>query len=204
MKILHLTLKQQWFDLIDSDEKKEEYRQLKPYWIKRLLSYPKALGNPDLVAEQISYDLLSATHNSEQVLKAFQAKVNQFDGVLFKLGYAKNAKSIYFASVSITIGTGNAAWGAPAEKVFILKLNKRSEPPTRTPQPKHKFKRLRGVQYTVMARCEYCGLEREGVKGEYTYLTKTLSSYSGRFHTSYSESAPPCKNKKKEVTDTVL
>lgn len=35
-KILHLTLKKKWFDMIASGEKKEEYREIKPYWNKRL------------------------------------------------------------------------------------------------------------------------------------------------------------------------
>ena len=34
---LHLTLKKNWFDLIFSGEKKEEYREIKPYWEKRLI-----------------------------------------------------------------------------------------------------------------------------------------------------------------------
>lgn len=37
-KILHLTLKKKWFDLIKSGEKTEEYREYKPYWIKRLVT----------------------------------------------------------------------------------------------------------------------------------------------------------------------
>ena len=37
MKVLHLTLKKKWFDLIKSGEKKHEYRQDKPYWRKRLV-----------------------------------------------------------------------------------------------------------------------------------------------------------------------
>jgi ASC-1-like (ASCH) protein len=36
MEVLHLTLKKKWFDMIASGEKKEEYRVIKPYWIKRL------------------------------------------------------------------------------------------------------------------------------------------------------------------------
>lgn len=36
MRILHLTLKKKWFDMIASGEKKEEYREIKPYWNKRL------------------------------------------------------------------------------------------------------------------------------------------------------------------------
>ncbi len=36
VKILHLTLKKKWFDLIKSGEKKVEYREKKPYWEKRI------------------------------------------------------------------------------------------------------------------------------------------------------------------------
>ena len=35
-RILHLTLKKKWFDLIASGEKKVEYREYKRHWIKRL------------------------------------------------------------------------------------------------------------------------------------------------------------------------
>jgi len=35
MKILHLTLKKKWFDLILSGEKTIEYRERKPYWNRR-------------------------------------------------------------------------------------------------------------------------------------------------------------------------
>lgn len=36
-RILHMTLKKQWFDMILSGKKKEEYRELKPYWTTRLV-----------------------------------------------------------------------------------------------------------------------------------------------------------------------
>ena len=36
IKILHLTLKKKWFDLISSGAKKEEYREIKPYWTRWL------------------------------------------------------------------------------------------------------------------------------------------------------------------------
>lgn len=38
MKILHLILKKKWFDMILSGEKKEEYREIKPYWTKRFFN----------------------------------------------------------------------------------------------------------------------------------------------------------------------
>lgn len=36
MKILHLTLHRKWFDLIASEQKREEYREIKPYWKTRI------------------------------------------------------------------------------------------------------------------------------------------------------------------------
>ncbi len=36
--ILHLTIKKKWFDLILAGKKTEEYREVKPYWISRLVS----------------------------------------------------------------------------------------------------------------------------------------------------------------------
>ena len=38
MSTLHLTLKKKWFDMILLGEKTEEYREIKPYWIKRFYS----------------------------------------------------------------------------------------------------------------------------------------------------------------------
>lgn len=35
-KILYLTLKKKWFDMIDSGVKTEEYREIKPFWMNRL------------------------------------------------------------------------------------------------------------------------------------------------------------------------
>ena len=34
--VLTLTVSKQWFDMIVTGEKTEEYREIKPYWIKRL------------------------------------------------------------------------------------------------------------------------------------------------------------------------
>lgn len=36
-KTLKLTLSKQWFDLIEKGIKTEEYREVKPYWITRLV-----------------------------------------------------------------------------------------------------------------------------------------------------------------------
>lgn len=36
LRVLNLNLKKCWFDMIDSGEKTEEYREVKPYWVARL------------------------------------------------------------------------------------------------------------------------------------------------------------------------
>jgi len=46
---LHLTLHRKWFDEILSGKKKIEYREIKPYWTKRLINKQ---GNP------IKYNLI--------------------------------------------------------------------------------------------------------------------------------------------------
>lgn len=43
VKILHLPLKAKWFKMQESGEKPEEYREITPYWCKRLLGRERAL-----------------------------------------------------------------------------------------------------------------------------------------------------------------
>ena len=38
--VLHLTVNRQWFDMIKAGIKIEEYREMKPYWHKRLMRKP--------------------------------------------------------------------------------------------------------------------------------------------------------------------
>lgn len=43
--MLVLPIKKQWFDMILRGEKKEEYREIKPYWVARLVKngYPNTV-----------------------------------------------------------------------------------------------------------------------------------------------------------------
>jgi hypothetical protein len=102
MKVLHLTLKKKWFDMIASGEKKEEYRELKEYWNTRL-------NYGDLkVAKYEMYFL-----------------PKRFDAVTFVNGYQKNARSITVQWKDIKVATGNPGWGAePGKEYFVIKLGK--------------------------------------------------------------------------------
>jgi len=65
MKTLHLTLMKRWFDEILAGTKKVEYRDIKPYWTKRLLD---DIGNPkkyDLIIFKNGYNKNSPTMKVE-------------------------------------------------------------------------------------------------------------------------------------------
>ena len=108
MKTLHLPLKAKWYEMIESGVKTEEYREIKPYWEKRLLKYGDVWGSRKDVIRINKKSMLLFRH---------------YDVVKFSYGYTK--RTMTFEIESITIGKGKPEWGAPTEEVFIIKLGKR-------------------------------------------------------------------------------
>ena len=107
MKTLTLSLKKQWFDLIKSGEKKEEYRELNYYWVARLLENER-----DLSGHFLSPD-------GKTFLKVFK----HFDTLVFTLGYPKagdTERRLTFKNPKIRIGTGKPEWGAEPEKIYFV------------------------------------------------------------------------------------
>jgi hypothetical protein len=93
-KVLHLTLKKKWFDMIASGEKKEEYREIKPYWISRLT---------------YNYDGLKLYENYEYII--------------FRNGYSEKAPSIIVKCLGISKGQAKPEWSDNWQgEVFIIKL----------------------------------------------------------------------------------
>jgi len=111
MKILDLPLKGKWYNMIESGEKKEEYREIKDYWISRLCD-TKGLCNWG------GYCIKSPKCCTDGV-------TTNYTHVSFRYGYTK--KTMLFKLDGISIGKGNKDWGAPEEKVYILKLGDRVE-----------------------------------------------------------------------------
>ena len=74
MKILDLALKAEWYDLIEKGEKKEEYREIKAYWIKRL------------------------------TISESPIKFKHFDYVRFRYGYTKRIITFKIKEIKIGIG----------------------------------------------------------------------------------------------------
>lgn len=47
-RVLHLPLKGEWYDMIESGEKREEYREFKEYYILRLVEMRNRLMGQDI------------------------------------------------------------------------------------------------------------------------------------------------------------
>lgn len=102
-KILDLPLKAKWYEMQESGEKPEEYREITPYWCKRLLCI---------------YIPLFSHRNGYS-----QCNVKGYTHVRFRYGYTK--RTFTHKIDSITIGYGKPEWGAPTDKkVFIIKHHK--------------------------------------------------------------------------------
>jgi len=111
MRTLHLTLKKRWFDMIASGEKKEEYREIKPYWIKRLIS------------DDFNWDCDTPMSRNIHYVACPNGFYKNYNQVYFKNGYSKNAPVIKAELISISRGEGNPQWGAePGKEYFVIKL----------------------------------------------------------------------------------
>ena len=131
--VLDLPLKKEWYEMIESDIKKEEYREIKPYWCNRLL-YGGPLGINCYWKPILQRTYESIKENGEKWPNAFNLEhllvfeygTRGYTHVRFRYGYTK--RTMLFELKKITIGFGNPEWGAPKDKeVFILKLGNRVE-----------------------------------------------------------------------------
>ena len=85
-KVLTITVIKQWFDMIVAFEKTEEYREIKPYWIKRLTTNC-----------EVEYDVALETYCGKVLYRPYTH-------VLFINGYRKDSPRIEKEIESITIG----------------------------------------------------------------------------------------------------
>jgi hypothetical protein len=93
--------------MILSGDKKEEYREVKPYWINRLTwhEYHGRVNIGDLI-----YDKKDFFNRS-------------YDAIKFTNGYGSKAPFFIIELLEITVGNGDPEWGF-TDCCFILKLGK--------------------------------------------------------------------------------
>lgn len=112
METLKHTIKRKWFDMIISGEKKEEYKEIKPFWISRLChTTPLVDYEPFLKAD-------NGNEFFEQVEKVFHDH-NFFNGAYF----SEKLPNFKIKSKGIHIGTGRPEWGAvEGVNYFVIEL----------------------------------------------------------------------------------
>lgn len=100
-KVLTVHLAEQWYSMIVSGQKTEEYRVIKPYWVARLFQ-----NNSNIVDVQ---DLASCLEGRIDLLKGYintqRIILKPYTHILFVRGYPKgNKPSVEKEIESITIG----------------------------------------------------------------------------------------------------
>jgi len=109
--MLTLPIKKKWFDMIASGEKKEEYREIKPY-------YNKCLGKSFIgfpFTEEIINNIESIRNYNEKQIKSEVT-------IIFRNGYKSDSPKVK-CKCDLKIGTGKEEWGAePGKEYYILKI----------------------------------------------------------------------------------
>lgn len=119
MKVLHLTLKNKWFDLIASGEKTEEYREIKPYWISRLC-------NNLFSAKPVSAEDFLRWFDNKGSYVSLNHVGNDFEVVTFRNGYSAGAPKVTMVYRGLILTEGKREWGAePGKKYFVIKLGEK-------------------------------------------------------------------------------
>lgn len=128
-KTLHLVLKRKWWEMIESGEKKEEYRDFTPSYVKRLCDNPCFNKQGEIIERKIidkwtldackkrGIDLKTAWVNGNIIPKDYSL-------VTFHFGYTN--KTMTYSVKDISVGEGRTEWGAETGKeYFIIKLGER-------------------------------------------------------------------------------
>lgn len=99
--MLTLPIKKKWFDMILSGEKKEEYREIKPYYETRFL---KLFGEIALCPKPYY---------------VFDYPIPSTEEIMFRNGYRKDSLS-FIAKCTLSIGKGKEEWGAEKGKEYFV------------------------------------------------------------------------------------
>ena len=124
--VLNLNLMGRYYDMILDGSKKEEYREIKPYWTKRLFSlnpeHPNNHGcKSTVIAEKALQYWREKGLGIEELISEGVIIAKGFTHVCFRRGYTNT--HLFVRLADICVGMGKIQWGAPPDTpVFILTL----------------------------------------------------------------------------------
>lgn len=109
-----LPIKKKWFDMILSGVKKEEYREIKPYYEVRFQNlFGAIVVEPSSFFSESKYELLQGEEVPEEIRK------DPVQKIIFRNGYGKNAPEIE-TECSLSVGEGKVEWGAEEGKEYLI------------------------------------------------------------------------------------
>ena len=115
-RTLHLFNRYKWYDMIERDEKPDEYREI-AVWKKRICRY----GN----AKHINQNNSCSAQCPFFTPKCREAVPTDITHVCFHRGYS--SRTMLREVEKITVGRGKPEWGAPDHDTFIIKLKERAK-----------------------------------------------------------------------------
>lgn len=126
VRVLNLTLKKQWFDMISKGIKPEEYREVKAYWTKRLLLDKNGNKMNKVEADDLSEAIRYAFSDNWKDELTPKEAIIQYDKIVFRNGYSKTAPTLIFEYKGLKIGRGKLEWGADEDDFYFkLQLGKK-------------------------------------------------------------------------------
>lgn len=119
--VLDLPLMGKWYEMTASGVKKEEYREIKPYWIKRMFKEKIALCETFRpITPQMAQFYDEYPHILKEKCELGRLKF-RYTHIRIRYGYTK--RTLQREVESVRIGIGNPEWGAPDHDVIIIKYS---------------------------------------------------------------------------------
>jgi len=134
MKNLQLPLIGKWFEMTKAGIKSEDYREITPYWAKRLLNHTGFSLQDSLTENQIvqlckemsectGIDEFNEGSDIDYQIDNWYVTFKPFTQNTMTLGYPKSTDTeriIKFEHKGIEIRTGNPEWGAQEGKLYFV------------------------------------------------------------------------------------
>ncbi len=123
--IIDLVLTFRYYDMIDIGDKREEYREIKPYWVKRFIPCTHECSDGHWSEKYFKCVLSCKAVHHYMNYYSKGLRIGPVAYVRFHRGYSKT--TMLWSIADISIGKGKREWGAPNDPVIIIKLDKRYE-----------------------------------------------------------------------------